>query len=516
MFIQWPPMDKSFLKSSGIVTSMTFLSRVLGLVRDYFIARYFGANGLTDAFLVAFRIPNFLRRLFAEGAFSQAFVPILSEAKANETQVEVQNIINHIGTKFLKILVIITVVAVIAAPVIIFMFAWGFYFDESSTKFDLASDMLRITFPYLLLISLTAFSGSILNTYDKFAVPAFTPVLLNISMILSSVYLSQYLEEPIMALAWGVLIGGVVQLLFQIPFLIKIRKLPKLVKGEHKAVKTLKKRMLPALFGVSVSQINLLIDTMIASILVSGSVSWLYYSDRLLELPLALIGIALATVALVKLSKHYANNNQQQFTRTIDYALKLGLILGLPACAGLVLLAEPLIITLFQYGEFSVFASHQSSLSLMAYGSGLMAFIMVKILAPVFLARGDTATPVKAGVIAMLSNVVLNIIFGYYFDHVGLAAATSISAVINAVLLYYYLNKQSIFTFSADFIKIFFKVLIASLIMVIFILNFDQAQDSYLDSDAISRILMLGTTICLSMLVYFLSLKILGVRMGKL
>jgi putative peptidoglycan lipid II flippase len=509
-------MDKNFLKSSSIVTSMTFLSRILGLVRDYFIAKYFGANGLTDAFLVAFRIPNFLRRLFGEGAFSQAFVPILAEAKAQETQEEVQNIINHISTKFLIVLIIITLITVIIAPVVIFVFAWGFYFEADLTKFNLASDMLRITFPYLLLISLTALSGSILNTYDKFAVPAFTPVLLNVSMILSSVYLSQHLDEPIMALAWGVLIGGLLQLAFQIPFLIKIRKLPKLVRGNHKAVKKLKKRMLPALFGVSVSQINLLIDTMIASVLVSGSVSWLYYSDRLLELPLALIGIALATVALAKLSKHHANKDAKQFTRTIDYALKIGLILALPACAGLILLAEPLIITLFQYDKFSVFAAHQSSLSLMAYGSGLVAFIMVKILAPIFLARGDTRTPVKAGVIAMLSNVVLNGILGYYFDHVGLAIATSISALLNGSLLYYYLKKQSIFTFSQELIKMLFKVLIASFIMVLFILNFDQSQSVYVNADALSRVSMLITTVCLSAFIYFLSLRVLGVRMGKL
>ncbi|MDG2394777.1 murein biosynthesis integral membrane protein MurJ [Candidatus Thioglobus sp.] len=509
-------MDNSFLKSSSIVTGMTFLSRILGLVRDYFIAKYFGANGLTDAFLVAFRIPNFLRRLFGEGAFSQAFIPILAEAKANHTEAEVQNVINHIGTKFLKVLIVITLVAVVAAPAVIFMFAWGFYFSDDLTKFNLAADMLRITFPYLLLISLVAFSGSILNTYDKFAVPAFTPVLLNMSMILSSIYLSQYLDEPIMALAWGVLIGGILQLLFQIPFLLKIRKLPKLAKGDHKAVKTLKKRMLPALFGVSVSQINLLIDTMIASLLVSGSVSWLYYSDRLLELPLALIGIALATVALAKLSKHYANNDHQKFTHTIDYALKLGLVLGMPACAGLVLLAEPLIITLFQYDAFTVFAAHQSSLSLMAYGSGLMAFIVVKILAPVFLARGDTKTPVRAGVIAMLSNVVLNIIFGYYFNHVGLALATSIAAVINAYILYFYLNQQSIFCFSKDLIKMFFKVFTASFIMAVFILNFDQTVGAYLDADAFTRITQLGSTICLSVFIYFLSLKFLGINLRKL
>ncbi|CAB9539562.1 Peptidoglycan lipid II flippase MurJ [Bathymodiolus brooksi thiotrophic gill symbiont] len=495
---------------------MTFISRILGLIRDYIVARYFGANGLTDAFLVAFKIPNFLRRLFGEGAFSQAFVPILTDAKANHSEAEVQNIINHIGTKFLTILIILTLIAVLIAPAIIFMFAWGFYFDADPTKFNLATDMLRITFPYLLLISLTAFAGSILNTYDKFAVPAFTPVLLNISMILCAVYLSENLATPIMALAWGVLIGGVVQLLFQIPFLIKIKKMPHLVKGNHQAVKTLKKRLIPALFGVSVSQINLLIDTMIATVLTSGSVSWLYYSDRLLELPLALIGIALATVALAKLSRHFANKDEQKFTRTVDYALKIGLILGAPACIGLILLAEPLMITLFQYDKFNAFAAHQSALSLMAYGTGLMAFIAIKILAPVFLARGDTKTPVKVGIIAMGSNVFLNVILAYYYAHTGLAIATSISAVINASLLYYYLNQRTIFTLSKNFFKLFLKVLLATIIITIFILNFNQTINDYLYANAWNRVLEISYVIGLSVLIYFISLRLLGVKMRKL
>ncbi|CAB9543275.1 Peptidoglycan lipid II flippase MurJ [Bathymodiolus brooksi thiotrophic gill symbiont] len=495
---------------------MTFISRILGLIRDYIVARYFGANGLTDAFLVAFKIPNFLRRLFGEGAFSQAFVPILADAKANHSEAEVQNIINHIGTKFLTILIILTLIAVVIAPAIIFMFAWGFYFDADPTKFNLATDMLRITFPYLLLISLTAFAGSILNTYDKFAVPAFTPVLLNISMILCAVYLSENLATPIMALAWGVLIGGVVQLLFQIPFLIKIKKMPHLVKGNHQAVKTLKKRLIPALFGVSVSQINLLIDTMIATVLTSGSVSWLYYSDRLLELPLALIGIALATVALAKLSRHFANKDEQKFTRTVDYALKIGLILGAPACIGLILLAEPLMITLFQYDNFNAFAAHQSALSLMAYGTGLMAFIAIKILAPVFLARGDTKTPVKVGIIAMGSNVFLNVILAYYYAHTGLAIATSISAVINASLLYYYLNQRTIFTLSKNFFKLFLKVLLATIIITIFILNFNQTINDYLYANAWNRVLEISYVIGLSVLIYFISLRLLGVKMRKL
>ena len=511
-------MDKAFLKSSSLVTVMTFLSRILGLVRDYFIARYFGANGLTDAFLVAFRIPNFLRRLFGEGAFSQAFVPILAQTKAQHDEAEVQNVINHIGTKFLTVLVIITLITVLIAPAVIFAFAWGFYFDSDPTKFNLASDMLRITFPYLLLISLTAFAGSILNTYDKFAVPAFTPVLLNLSMILCAIYLSQHLEVPIMALAWGVLIGGIVQLLFQIPFLIKIRKLPRFKRGHHPAVNTLKKRMLPALFGVSISQINLLIDTMIATLLVSGSVSWLYYSDRLLELPLALIGIALATVALTKLSQHFANNDEQKFTRTIDYALKIGLILGAPACAGLILLAQPMMITLFQYEAFDAFAAYQSSLSLMAYGAGLLAFISVKVLAPAFLSRGDTKTPVKVGVIAMLTNVVLNLILAIYLDfgHVGLAIATSLSAFINAALLYYYLHLRCLFKASKDLLKMFFKVALSSFIMVGFILLFNPSTNEYLNADAWNRILSISSVILLSAIVYFLCLRLLGVKLEKL
>ncbi|CAB5502716.1 Peptidoglycan lipid II flippase MurJ [Bathymodiolus thermophilus thioautotrophic gill symbiont] len=495
---------------------MTFISRILGLIRDYIVARYFGANGLTDAFLVAFKIPNFLRRLFGEGAFSQAFVPILADAKANHSEAEVQNIINHIGTKFLTTLIVLTLIAVIIAPAIIFVFAWGFYFDADPTKFNLATDMLRITFPYLLLISLTAFAGSILNTYDKFSIPAFTPVLLNISMILCAVYLSGNLDTPIMALAWGVLIGGVVQLLFQIPFLIKIKKMPRLVKGDHQAVKTLKKRLIPALFGVSVSQINLLIDTMIATMLVSGSVSWLYYSDRLLELPLALIGIALATVALAKLSRHFANKDEQKFTRTVDYALKIGLILGAPACIGLVLLAEPLMITLFQYDKFDAFAAHQSALSLMAYGVGLIAFITIKILAPVFLARGDTKTPVKVGIIAMGTNVFLNAILAYYYAHTGLAIATSISAAINASLLYYYLNQRAIFTLSKNFFKLFLKVLLATIIITIFILNFNQTINDYLNASAWNRVLEIGYVISLSVLIYFVSLRLLGVKMREL
>jgi len=509
-------MTKSFVKSSSIVTVMTFLSRILGLVRDFIIARYFGANDLSDAFLVAFRIPNFFRRLFAEGAFSQAFIPILADAKASQSDDEVQTVINHIATKLLSILMIITLVGVILAPIVIFLFAWGFYFKSDPSQFELASDMLRITFPYLLLISLTALSGSILNTYDNFSIPAFTPVLLNISLILSAIFLSQYLATPIMALAWGVLIGGVAQLTFQIPFLLKIKRLPKIQFGHHKSLTILKKRMIPALFGVSVSQINLLIDTMIASTLVAGSVSWLYYSDRLLELPLALIGIALATVALAKLSNYYANNDSIGFKKTINKALLYALLFGMPSCIGLVLLAEELIITLFQYEAFDAYAANKSSLSLQAYGSGLMAFIAVKILAPVFLSRGDTKTPVKAGIVAMTSNILLNLILAYYYGHVGLAIATSISALINASLLYYFLLKQSIFKFSVAFYKMLYKVILASIIMVVYIYFSASNIDYYLQSSMLERVIMTSETIIISALIYFSILYLLGVRLKQI
>mgnify|MGYP006152273193 CR=1 FL=1 len=509
-------MTKSFIKSSSVVTVMTLFSRILGLVRDFIIAKYFGANGLSDAFLVAFRIPNFFRRLFAEGAFSQAFIPILADIKINQNDDELQAVINHIATKLLSVLILITIVVVLLAPLVMFIFAWGFYFKTDQSHYFLASDMLRITFPYLLLISLTALSGAILNIYDNFSVPAFTPVLLNISLILSAIFLAKYLETPIMALAWGVLIGGIAQLIFQIPFLRKLHRLPKLRFGPHPAITILKKRMLPALFGVSVSQINLLIDTMIASTLVAGSVSWLYYSDRLLELPLALIGIALATVALAKLSNYYAKNDSKGFSKTIDKALLYGLLLGLPSSVGLVMLSDGLIITLFQYDAFSANDAFQSSLSLQAYGAGLVAFIAVKILAPIFLARGDTKTPVKAGIAAMTSNIILNLILAHYFGHDGLAAATSISAILNAFLLYYFLKKQSIFQLKPDFYKMLIKVGLSSIIMLGYIYYVSPTTDSFIQADALQRVSMLSRTIFFSAGIYFASLYVMGLRVKHL
>ncbi len=506
-------MTKFFIKSSIIVSLMTFISRILGLVRDIIVANYFGASQNSDAFFVAFKIPNFLRRLFAEGAFSQAFIPILAKTKETKSENEVNILINHIGTKLLTILIIITAIAVLAAPIIIFVFAFGFY---QTPKFELASDMLRITFPYLLFISLTAFMGGILNTYNRFAAPAFTPVLLNIAIILSAVFLADYFEKPIMALAWGVFFGGIAQVLFQIPFLMKIKKLPKFVRGTHNEVSVLKKRMLPAIFGVSVSQINLLFDTFLASFLVTGSISWLYYSDRLLEFPLGLFGIALATVALPSLSSQHSKSDFISFKKTLGNSLKLAIILGVPAMIGLILLSEHLLTTLFQYGDFSFTDVKKSSSSLIAYSFGLVGFMFIKILASAFYARGDTKTPVKVGVIAMLSNMVLNLILIFHFKHVGLALATSIAAFINAALLYFYLFKQNIYRFDKSILMIFIKVIMASGLMILFLFLYGNDINSLVIADTFKRSLLLLEDIIIAICIYFSCIFLFKIRFKDL
>jgi putative peptidoglycan lipid II flippase len=433
------------LRSSGVVGIMTMLSRVLGLVRDVVIANYFGASGSADAFFVAFKIPNFLRRLFAEGAFSQAFVPVLSEYRSQRDLAAVKQLVDRVAGALGSVLVLVTVIAVIGAPVLAALFAPGFYM-AGGEKFDLAADMLRITFPYLLLISLTAFCGAILNSYERFAIPAFTPVLLNLCLIGSAVWLSPWLETPIMALAWGVLMAGAVQLLFQLPFLARLRLLPMpRVDFKDEGVRRILKLMLPALFGVSVAQINLLLDTVLASFLQTGSVSWLYYSDRLSELPLGVFGIAIATVILPSLSRIHAEKSPDRFARTLDWAIRMILLIGLPAALALAVLAEPLIATLFHYGEMTDRDVLMAAMSLRAYAFGLLAFMLIKVLAPGYFARQDTRTPVRIAVKAMAANMVLNLILIWPLDHVGLALATSIAAFMNAGWLLHGLIKEGVF-----------------------------------------------------------------------
>ncbi len=457
----------TLIKSTFSVSLMTLLSRVLGLLRDIVIARFYSAGIEADAFFVAFKIPNFMRRLFAEGAFSLAFVPVLTEFKNSRTLDETRLLINQVAGTLGLILLVITTVGVLASPVLVSIFAAGFL--DQPEKFELTANMLRLTFPYILLISMTAMAGGILNSWKQFAAPAFTPVLLNLSLISCAIWLAPRLDVPVYALAWGVLLAGLLQLLFQVPFLWRLGLLPRPVWAWHQpGVQKIIKLMIPALFGSSVAQINLLFDTFIASFLVTGSVSWLYYSDRLLEFPLGVFGIALATVVLPNLSESHFKQGKQHFNETLNWAVQLTLMIALPATLGLLLLAQPILATLFQYGAFDDHDTLMASLSLMAYSLGLPAFILIKILANAFYARQDSKTPVRIGIIAMIINMVLNVIFVLtllnFSDipaHVGLALATSGSAYCNAILLALALRREEYLNLTPAFNLLILKVMVA-------------------------------------------------------
>jgi len=451
-------------RSLAKVGSNTLLSRILGFVRDLVVAHTFGANAGTDAFFVAFKIPNFLRRLFAEGAFAVAFVPVLTEYKERRSFAELKRFVDHVAGTLGAVLLAVTLAGVLGAPVLAMIFAPGFI--GSAGKLDLAVDMLRLTFPYLLFISLTAFAGGILNAHGRFGIPAFTPVLLNISLISSALWLAPQMDRPIMALAWGVLLAGILQLLFQFPFLRRIRLLPRFVFAPtDDGVRRIGRLMLPALFGVSVTQLNLLLDTLIASFLVSGSISWLYYSDRLMEFPLGILGVGLATVILPNLSKKHATESPEGFSHVVDWALRWGLLLGLPSAVGLFVLAGPMIATLFQSELFDATDVAMSRQSLMAYSLGLLSFILIKVLAPGYYSRQDTRTPVRIAVIAMVANMVMNIILVFPLAHAGLALATSLSATLNAFLLFRGLRREGVYQPEAGWPLLILRGVVASAVM---------------------------------------------------
>lgn len=496
---------------------MTLLSRVLGLLRDVVFARYIGAEAGADAFFVAFKIPNFMRRLFAEGAFAQAFVPVLSEYRTQGSHAAVKALLDRVVGCLGSVLIAVTVVAVVGSPVVAAVFAPGFL--DNDYKFALTSDMIRITFPYLLLISLTGFAGAILNSYDRFAVPAFTPVLLNIALITAAVVVSPYFEQPVFALAWGVFVAGVLQLLFQLPFLQRLHLLPHpRVDWQDAGVSRIVKLMIPALFGVSVSQINLLLDTVLASFLPTGSVSWLYYSDRLAELPLGVFGIAVATVILPSLSRQHAAENPEHFRATLDWALRMILLIALPATLALIILAEPILLTLFQYGKTTAQDMAMATLSLRAYALGLLAFMLIKVLAPGFYARQDMKTPVKIGIIAMVANMAMNIAFVVplylYFNigHVGLALATSLSAYLNAALLFRGLRKADAYQPSPGWGLLAARYVGANGAMVAVLWLFLQWWTGWVDWLWWQRVGYLAVICVAGLLTYGASLVFMGLR----
>ncbi len=440
------------LRSSAVVGTMTMLSRVLGLARDIILAAVLGASSNADAFFIAFKIPNFLRRLFAEGAFAQAFVPVLAECREEGGQAAVRALVDRIAGVLGGVLTLLTLLTVAAAPVVASIFAPGYIAQPE--KFALTSDLIRITFPYLMLISLTGMCGAILNSYGRFAVPAFTPVLLNVALITAALVAAPRFPDPAFALAWGVFMAGVVQLLFQLPFLYELDLVPRpRWDTRHAGVRRVLTLMVPALFGVSVSQLNLLLDTVLASFLPTGSVSWLYYSDRLTELPLGVFAIAVATVIMPTLSAQNAAAKGDDYARTLDWAVRSVLLVGVPASLALLILAEPILVALFQYGALSTHDISMAAFSLRAYSVGLGAFMLIKVLAPGFYARQDMKTPVRIGIWAMGANMVFNLILvfwllrAYNLGHVGLALATSASAFLNAALLWRGLCREQVYRF---------------------------------------------------------------------
>jgi putative peptidoglycan lipid II flippase len=508
---------KLMLKTS-VVSGMTLLSRILGLVRDIVFARFFGASLVMDAFLVANRIPNMLRRFFAEGAFSQGFVPVMARYREQHDHDEAREFVDAVAGTFGLILFLVTLAGVVAAPLLVAIVAPGFIGEDG--RFDLATLMLRFTFPYLFFVSLTAFAGGILNTYGRFAVPAFTPVILNVVLIGCAIWLAPLLEEPGMALAYAVFIAGVCQLLFQVPFLLRIRALPrpKWAAG-HEGVKRVMTLMLPAIFGSSVAQVNVLIGGIIASMLGVGKISLLYYSDRLMEFPLGLFGIALATVTLPYLSRQWSNQAYEDFSATLDWSMKLVLLIATPAAVGLIVLAEPLVATIFYGGVFDANDVRMTALALQAFAVGLVGFSYVKILAPAFFAREDTKTPVKIGLIALAVNFLLSVSLAWYLtaigyagSHAGLALAISVAAIVNAVLLYRGLLRDKVLRHSAGWGLLLIQAGAANAVMWGVLDRLGRPLAWWLDVATLDRVGWLAVNVVAGAAAYFLVLLILGLR----
>jgi len=498
---------------------MTLVSRALGLLRDMLLARWFGANAPMDAFFVAFKIPNFLRRLFAEGAFSQAFVPVIAEYREQRSAAETRELASRVAGTLLGILSTVTVLGVLASPLLVMLFAPGFL-HSSPAQFALASAMLRLTFPYLLFVSLVAFAAGILNTYGRFAAASFVAVWLNVVLIGSAMFISPLLEIPEMGLAVGVLLAGLVQLLFLLPSLKRIGMLPRPRWGlRHEGVRRILKLMLPGILGSSVAQINLLLDTLIASFLTAGSVSWLYYSDRLVEFPLGVFAIALSTVILPSLSASHASGSDGEFSRTLDWGLRLVLLIGVPATIGLVVLARPILTTLFQYGDFDVQDVRMAGLSLMTYSLGLPGFMLIKVLAPAYYSRKDTRTPVRIAIVALFTNMFFNLLFVIPMamlsipgPHAGLALATSIAATVNAAMLYRVLRRRAIFQPQPGWSRAALQILLAGFALCVVLIWGVPDLDSWLGWSAGRRVLILAGSVLGGGAVYLLVLWLTGMR----
>lgn len=478
------------------------------------IAYLFGVSASTDAFFVAFRIPNFLRRLFAEGAFANAFVPMLTHYQLRSDVNELKLFIDKTAGALLLFLSVITFIGIIASPGVILLLAPGFSWHD--LQYQISVESLQIAFPYVFFITLVAFVSSILNAYGKLVVPAFTPAILNICMIAAALWLAPLLDQSILALAWGVLIAGVLQLCFQLPFLLQLGLVPSFKLDWHDAdVRRIISLMGPAIFSVSITQINLLLDNLIASFLHEGSVSWLYYSDRLVEFPLGIVGIAIATVILPNLSRHHALEDSVGFSIGLDWALRMVMLVGLPATIGLLMLAEPILSTFYQYHEFSVQDVHSAGQSLKAYAVGLLGFILIKVLVPAYTARGDMRTPVRFGIQALLISLGLDVLLVFPLAHAGLALATSLGAFANVLLLLLGLRNTASYRPLAGWWIFLFRLILAGAVMVV-VLYYWVDADNWLHWEARQRILQLLASLLIGVVVYLLALGIFGLRISHL
>jgi len=519
-------LSKKLLRSGAIVSVMTLISRVLGLVRDACIAAVMGAGPAADVYFFVAKIPNFMRRLFAEGAFAQAFVPVLSEYQTQKDVDEVRYFIARVSGTLGTIITIVAIAGVVLSPLVVALFGAGWFVEwlndgEGAQKFELASLMLKITFPYLWFITLVGLAGSILNAMGRFAVSSFTPVFLNLAIISAVIFIAPHFDEPAIGIAWGWFIGGLAQLLFQLPFLYRAKMLVKPKWGwRDPGVVKIRTLMLPALFGVSISQINLLFDTVIATFLTTGSVSWLFFADRLLEFPLGLFGIAIATVILPSLSRQHSGESKELFSKTMDWAVRMILMMGLPAMMGLMVLAGPLITVLFMRGEFDSSVVTMTSYALVAYGCGLLSFMMIKVLAPGFYARQDTKTPVKIGIKAMIANMVFNVILagslGYEMGYIGLALATAMSATCNAFWLYRQLKKDGVYQFSQQTLVFGAKALVSALSMAAIVYYLNPPMSVWFELAMMGQVTELASLIGIAVFSYFALFTLLGLRPSQL
>jgi putative peptidoglycan lipid II flippase len=499
-------------KSLSVVSFFTLVSRLLGLVREMVLAAKFGASASTDALFVAFRIPNLLRRLFAEGAFAQAFVPILAEYRRSEGDERAKLLIAHVASLLSLLLLIISILGVLFAPYLVYVIATGF--SESSGQAELTASLIRLTFPYLLFISLTSLFSSVLNTWGRFAVPAFTPALLNLSFILSALYLTPYFEPPIMALGLAILLGGIAQLAFQIPFLLRLKLWPKLKwRPNDPGVIRILRKMAPAVIGVSAAQISMVINTNIASRMQEGSVSWLTFADRLMELPVGLLGVAMGTVILPALSVSVADKKAEEYQATLEWGLIVMLVISIPSVAGLIALSEPILITLFMRDQFSFDDVSMTQVAFWGYGVGLVPIVMIKLFAPVFYANKDTQTPVRIAIKAVIVTQFLNVIFWMlmpnHIKHAGLALAISGGAWLNAIMLVIELRRKGLFVLANKWVLVGRDCLIAAAIMTL-VISFTAIKIDWLAYDSWERAGLLSGVILVGFTVYALGLRALG------